>query len=180
MILPFSTQMNGKPTYFVEKILASLIAYAKSVDNHLLLADIMRFAYRYCEFFKVDYKRFLETIKEVNPKHHTMREDTKERWNDFCLIHFFINARTKLMFLFAPVLRVKSTQKVEIFYKGLFVAIAIDKVLFYTDADFKLGKGVDGMLQLAQNDGFDTIVDFFAYFNENFKGKIIHWTDLRY
>jgi hypothetical protein len=180
MILPFSTEMNGKPTYFVEKILASLIAYAKSVDNHLLLADIMRFAYRYCEFFKVDYKRFLETIKEVNPKDHTMREDSKERWNDYCLIHFFINARTKLMFLFAPVLRVKSTQKVQILYKGLFVAVAIDGFLFYSSSDNSLGQGSLVMLQLAKNDGFDTIEDFFAYFNKDFTGKIIHWTDLRY
>lgn len=28
--------------------------------------------------------------------------------------------------------------------------------------------------------GFDTIEEFFAYFNEDFVGKIIHWTDLRY
>ena len=36
------------------------------------------------------------------------------------------------------------------------------------------------ILQLAQNDGFDTIDDFFAYFSENFKGVIIHWTDKIY
>ena len=33
---------------------------------------------------------------------------------------------------------------------------------------------------LAQNDGFETIEEFFAYFNEDFKGKMIHWTDLKY
>jgi hypothetical protein len=179
MILGFSTQLNGKPTYFVEKILASLIAYAKSADNYLLLADIMRFAFRYSEFFKVDYNEFLSKIKEVNPKHHTMREDSKERWSDFCLIHFFINVRTKLMFKFAPTLRVKSTQKVNITWtKAKKAMVFIDDKCFYMQ-DFSL-EGNHKMLHLAQNDGFETIEDFFTYFNEDFKGKIIHWTDLRY
>lgn len=28
--------------------------------------------------------------------------------------------------------------------------------------------------------GFDSVKDFFRYFNKDFKGKIIHWTDLKY
>ena len=34
--------------------------------------------------------------------------------------------------------------------------------------------------ELAKNDGFESVEDFFAYFNKDFKGKIIHWTDLQY
>jgi hypothetical protein len=34
--------------------------------------------------------------------------------------------------------------------------------------------------QLAINDGFETVEHFFRWFNEDFSGKIIHWTDLRY
>lgn len=36
------------------------------------------------------------------------------------------------------------------------------------------------MLKLAINDGFESIDDFFNYFNEDTTGKIIHWTDLEY
>jgi hypothetical protein len=36
------------------------------------------------------------------------------------------------------------------------------------------------VLELAQNNGFDTVKDFFEYFNKDFKGKIIHWTDFKY
>lgn len=164
MILAFITKLNGKPTYFVEKIHSGLL------QNDLLQGFDLKFEHEFD----------LDKLCSCEPKIHTIREDKNERWKPGTKIDFFINCRQKNMFRFAPVLPVLSVQKIEIFYKGLFSAVAIDKVLFYTDADFKLGKSTAGMLQLAQNDGFDTIEDFFAYFNEDFKGKIIHWTDLRY
>ena len=34
--------------------------------------------------------------------------------------------------------------------------------------------------QLAKNDGFDSVQDFFNWFNEDFNGRIIHWTDFKY
>ena len=34
--------------------------------------------------------------------------------------------------------------------------------------------------KLSLNDGFDSCEDFFAWFNEDFSGKIIHWTPFRY
>ncbi|MDI5894381.1 hypothetical protein [Flavobacterium algoritolerans] len=175
MILPFSTQLNGKPTYFIEKIWEGLLRTVKD--------DVQYIAYlnahekqcgKHWDYLPDEHERM------TNPKLHTIREDKNDRWKPRTKIDFFINCRQKNMFRFAPILPVVSVQKVEIFYKGLFSAVAIDNVLFYTDADFKLGKSTAGMLQLAQNDGFDTIEDFFAYFNEDFKGKIIHWTDLRY
>jgi hypothetical protein len=33
---------------------------------------------------------------------------------------------------------------------------------------------------LARNDGFATVKDFFEWFSEDYTGKIIHWTELRY
>ena len=36
------------------------------------------------------------------------------------------------------------------------------------------------MLNLVQNDGFASISDFFKFFNKDYTGKIIHWTDLKY
>ncbi len=171
MILPFSTKMNDKPTYFVEKIWQSL--------NHFQLVNVE-------EFFK--FSDQLETKKMIDIKYldnqfghkdkgkcHTIREDKNDRWKAGNKIDFFINCRQPDMFRFAPVLPVVSTQKVEIIYdkifgKNIYPDIRIDNTRLHPEK----------FETLAQNDGFDTIEDFFAYFNEDFKGKIIHWTDLRY
>ena len=39
---------------------------------------------------------------------------------------------------------------------------------------------VPEMQQLACNDGFSCLIDFWLFFNEHFKGSIIHWTELKY
>ena len=46
---------------------------------------------------------------------------------------------------------------------------------------------VDGMVlskvnmeRLSKNDGFETMEDFWTFFNEPYQGMIIHWTDTRY
>jgi hypothetical protein len=84
------------------------------------------------------------------------------------------------MFRFAPVLPVVSVQKIEITWLGFLNHfrpwVKVDGKSIYTLDQIDLNK----MLQLANNDGFDTIEDFFAYFNKDFTGKIIHWTDWRY
>lgn len=177
MILPFSTQMNGKPTMFTNKIVKTMwqhyplqmkeLALSRELPEHYVFEDLTVFEQ-----------------EKLKPKLHTIREDKNDRWQPGTKIDFFINCRQKDMFRFAPVLPVVSTQKVEIRWYELFnkkmARVFIDNksfacVKFYTEM-IVTGK----MLQLAQNDGFDTIEDFFAYFNEDFKGKIIHWTDLRY
>jgi hypothetical protein len=166
MILGFSTQLNGKPTYFVEKIQTALRLpfFNNSVGfspEHV--PPNMNF------YVKSKYK----------PKLHTIREDKTNRWKAGMKIDFFINVRTKKMFRFAPVLPVVSTQNILITYtKTNKAMVFIDDKCFYMQ-DFSV-EGNHKMLHLAQNDGFDTIEDFFAYFNEDFTGKIIHWTDLRY
>jgi hypothetical protein len=33
---------------------------------------------------------------------------------------------------------------------------------------------------IARKDGFDTLEDFLDWFSEDFTGKLIHWTDLKY
>lgn len=158
MILPFSTQMNGNATYFVERI-------QRSISADLFTPRIV---------YKCDWFNPIAYFK-VKPKHHTIREDKKDRWKAGNKIDFFINCRQKDMFRFAPVLAVVSIQKVEIKYLirdafGSTISIKID------------GKEIDysTTVELTRNDGFDTIEDFFAYFNEDYLGKIIHWTDLRY
>ena len=172
MILPFSTNLNGKPTYFVDKIWCSLIQSKK--------ATIEEWNIIYGFLYKIKHPTGSDINTGLRPKHHTMREDKKERWKPGTKIDFFINCRQKNMFCFTPVLHVVSVQEIVIkwigFNNGFRPCIWIDKKLIYDVA----GINKKLMLELAQNDGFDTIEDFFAYFNEDFTGKLIHWTDLKY
>lgn len=167
MILGFSTQLNGKPTYFVEKILCSLF-------DHMLISKAD------WEFYTKD----LGSMKPHNEKYHTIREDKTDRWKPGTKIDFFINCRQKNMFRFAPVLPVVSVQKFSIFWTTKYMAMvhaddryignAIwDKAFLWMICDLKVR-------QLAKNDGFETVEDFFRYFDKDFKGKLIHWTDLKY
>lgn len=88
------------------------------------------------------------------------------------------------MFRFAPRIPVVSTQILKIkwfnIYGKIVARVWIDGNSF-AYVEYKTDMIVTGnMLQLALNDGFDTIEDFFAYFNKDFTGKLIHWTDLKY
>ena len=167
MILPFSTQLNGKATYFVEKISKTIksLLFAKNppagFGSEFIPENFCYVQYAYCK-----------------PKLHTIREDKKDRWKVGAKIDFFINCRQKDMFRFAPVLPVISIQKVEIYHNAQSMwNDTIARPTIYIDG-YDLHP--DKIRQLAQNDGFDTIEDFFAYFNKDYVGKLIHWTDLRY
>lgn len=169
MILPFSTQLNGKPTYFVEKIWKCL----KNIDfeTYAKIEKILS-EEELTQPYEIDYN----TYKNVYPKRHTIREDKKNRWKPGSKIDFFINCRQKNMFRFAPVLPVVSVQEIEIKYtdpdgfRWAHPEIYINNKVI-DPSDWEL---------LAQNDGFDTYKELFAYFNKDFKGKIIHWTNLKY
>lgn len=179
MILPFSTKINGKETNFVSKIWESLIPMFSEYPKGIPLFKYPK-EYRDC----VD-KGLLSWYKQ-KPKRHTIREDKKNRWKVGTKIDFFINARQKNMFRFAPVLPVVSTQKIEIKYSGgeiNTVNIVIDDLCFVANYSKEYNQSrqrEERMLQLAQNDGFSTIEDFLAYFNKDYTGKIIHWTDKKY
>lgn len=168
MILPFSTQLNGKPTYFVEKIWETILQKGIEINLNDFI-DIGRAALP---------KNYI--IGTNAPKLHTIRRDEKNRWKPGTKIDFFINCRQKNMFRFAPVIPVVSTQRVFMTYEyNDLIKISVDGEELF---------GYSERLQFAKNDGFDTWEDFFEYFypilikNEHnaFRGKIIHWTDFRY
>lgn len=104
----------------------------------------------------------------VTPKLHTIREDKTDRWKPGNDIHFVINDRNKNREQFLPTVKCVSTQKIEIIAKPCMV-IVDDIVL-----------SIDATRLLAINDGFTSVAEFFAYFNTDFTGKIIHWTNLKY
>lgn len=170
MILPFSLQLNGMPTYFPAKILESLqrsniIAYRDAVIAFEAL------------YQKVPRELFDSGRGSEAEKKHTIRADEKERWKAGNLIHFVINNRRPDQFQFAPVVPCVSTQKIII--KWWLSKATGRYTLPYVLIDGKTirGKALD---QLAVNDGFASRKEFFEYFNTDFTGKIIHWTNLKY
>lgn len=174
MILGFSTQIKEKPTYFIEKIWKGI---KENISRELYFKILSHTAPE--EMIK-QYPIDAEVYEKIFPKVHTIREDSGNRWKIGCKIDFFINVRKKNMFRFAPVLPVVNTQKIEIRWIGFSDSyrpwVKIDGKLFYDVAEINKKE----MLLLAQNDGFESIEDFFSYFNKDFSGKLIHWTDLKY
>lgn len=103
------------------------------------------------------------------PKLHTIRKDEPDRWRAGLKIQFVVNNRRPNRIQFAEG-KCTSVQQIVITYHGLSPVVEVDG---------KLIKGAE-LERLAINDGFETVRDFFLYFSENFNGKIIHWTDLKY
>jgi hypothetical protein len=118
---------------------------------------------------------FVPLIKK-GIKINTIREDEKDRWIAGMEIHFATGVRSKKYKCFMKGV-VVSTQTIEIIYqesKG-FPGVIVPVV--YVDGKKLRSKKVS---QLAYNDGFKSEAAFFAWFNKDFKGKIIHWTKFKY
>lgn len=173
MTLAFSTHINGQPTYFPEKIWSGLKFDDPREWSILHSCYLREYKLKIGEEWSNEYKNI---ARAYPPKLHTIRADTKNRWKPGNKIHPIINNRTKDRFQFAPTLVCKSVQEIEIKWfnewdetpLGRQVLIFIDGELF-TDIE-----------RLAFNDGFDSVEAFYQWFKEDFKGKIIHWTDLKY
>lgn len=122
-------------------------------------------------------------IKSETPKLHTIRTDSKKRWKAGIRIHFCTGVRTKQMDYFAFGV-CKSVQEVRMTFfdneNRIPCIVEIDrKVLEDDDID-----------KLAINDGFISTDDFLNYFRTSaeemeehypvYRGRLIHWTDLKY
>lgn len=172
MILSFKTKINGEPTYFPEKIWQGFPNQEDLLEEWFTLGKVY------------EGYNFHPDAAGMFPKIHTIRKDDKNRWNAGIMIDFFINARQKDMFRFAPKIPVVSVQIIQIKFmsiwnsSGLYAKpiVKIDGKLIYDMA----GNGKEILEKISKNDGFKSIDDFFSYFNNDFEGKIIHWTDFKY
>jgi hypothetical protein len=176
MNAPFSTYFKkdlpeilaSKPTHFVPKIWMGIM-------QHKLNAEPMQSYFTDYVFLQRELQKDYK-LDVTHPKLHTIREDATNRWKTGNLIHFYIYSRSKNQLRFAPILKCVSTQKIEIIWTDSDnFRMAIPCV--YVNNRWIVGDQLD---QLAINDGFNNLEEFFAYFNTDFKGKIIHWTDLKY
>jgi hypothetical protein len=163
--LSFKTEFPwGKRTKFVGKIWQGLLNDNSATEGDIgnILLDANDKQLNEFDFYK----------NELLPKIHSIRKDPHDLWKPGRKIHMVIFNRTKNRFQFAPVLECKSVQRIEIKY-GYF------SKRVYVDRDqFELR--YDELHELIRNDGFNSVDDFFRFFNKDFVGKIIHWTDFLY
>lgn len=120
--------------------------------------------------FNVDGKRkqtnFEDKIKK-GVKLHTIRRDEKGRWKEGRKIHFATDTRTN---------------NYNCFKEGICNGIQIIRIIDRSVHVDGLKLKEDEIQYLSDNDGFDSIDDFWHWFDQYspFVGKIIHWTDLKY
>ncbi len=158
----------GKPNEFVSKIWESIYPNYIDKTSEYSVPNLPK------EYYDSFYKDLIHWERQ-KPKLHTMRHDAKDRWKVGMKIHPVINNRTKDRFQFAPILEVKGIQKIDIANP-------------YPNNDDYMGNvWVDNrklnsieLDELILNDGFPSVEAFFRWFNKDWSGKIIHWTDLKY
>lgn len=172
MTLSFKTQINGKPTFFVEKIWT---AFNLGEGEYQI-----EFKERQEWLKKCIYSFNLDPVflAEVGIKIHTIRADPKNRWRVGMPIHFVVNNRTPKRFQFAPILPMKKIQSFSIKWEEL--GAGVEPVGYVDGNCFAYGYGAKNWEFLAKNDGFNSVEDFFNWFNSDFSGKIFHWTDFSY
>ncbi|MCP9765160.1 hypothetical protein [Lacihabitans soyangensis] len=181
MTLGFKTKTDdGKPTLFPEKVLLCLMSEVliKIVDWN----DIMK-----------DSPYGQMAVGTYAPKLHSIREDI--RWKPGVMIDFYTGVRTNNAYRFAPRVSVVSVQKIEIIPEPPKPHSLDHPRIYLKKIDKKTGKEallcfsvrIDNRYQweneikkLAKNDGFDTVDEFFEWFGAGYKGRIIHWTSLKY
>lgn len=180
MNLSFSENINGAPSFFVQKILHGL--YNLSVDYlgfEFTPEDIIKLADNYDTRLitesRMDEIRYLDTVA---PKIHTFREDKGNRWKVGNKIHFVINNRSPKRYQFAPLLWCCCVEKIKIRWlesaMGRIVEIYLNDILYGRSLLSKVNS--HGFIsELAKNDGFSDAESFCEYFKKGFNGKLIHW-----
>ena len=174
---------KDKPTYFVEKCLSGIFnkdRYPQRRDRVNNLMDCIR---NYKNAFRGQYDSVIDLQNptlEVIPKLHTIRPGN--RFKEGTKLHFKQwtgRPYHSPNYNFAPVIECISGQSFEVLWYNQdsdYPEIKIDKQSFF--AYEKEGWSV--INELVLNDGFESVESFFNYFSSDFKGQIIHWTNLKY
>lgn len=151
--------LKGKRTNFPEKIIKGIVGKVLSHDFHIS---------PYLKALKQSGYHFNDTT-DFAPKIHTIRHDVNDRYQIGKFLHLCINSRQKNMCIFLPPVPITNHQKITITHKNGFT-VRIDRR--------KLSK--PEIQALANNDGFESVEDFKEYFNKDFKGKLVHYTNYQY
>jgi hypothetical protein len=121
--------------------------------------------------------QFVEPI-DLGIKKHSLREDPTGRWIKDRKIHYATDVRTTNMNIWRVGV-CTGVQKIEIshFFSNKGTVNELHVVNIHVDGR-KLNQSE--INQLAINDGFPDFDSFLEWFNSDWSGKIVHWTDLRY
>jgi uncharacterized protein YqfB (UPF0267 family) len=120
-------------------------------------------------------KQFVPLILN-GTKIHTIREDKKNRWKVGMTIHMATGVRTKEynQFATAKVTKIEHIEIKWILPSKASTALNSRGVQVYIN-DKNITLECEKIDALVKNDGFNSRSDFFEWFNQDFKGKIIHW-----
>jgi hypothetical protein len=116
------------------------------------------------------------------PKLHTIREDKHNRWKAGMSIQMvYRGPKYSILDHFnkgIPELeKCVSVQKIDIKWESF---IGLQKPALNIQIDNGRSLTTSEITQLAINDGFKDIEQFCRWFNKDFSGNLIHWTDLKY
>jgi uncharacterized protein YqfB (UPF0267 family) len=129
--------------------------------------------------FDKSRETFFEEKIMSKRKKHTIRSDKNNRWKKGNIIHFCTGLRTKNYNCFKTGV-CTGTQIIQISYVLCKAAEETGfSPMLIVLVDNKLLGDVE-VSGLIYNDGFETVADFMKWFPEDFMGKIVHWTNLRY
>lgn len=160
--------LDGRETRFVEKILQGLL------ENELACFEVLKRFYKEAKEDKI----IKDSDDKIHSKIHTIRKNN--RFKPGMKIDFFVGLRTKNCFRFAPRQPFVSSQQISIIHHwNGYAHVLIDNKVYWGGLKTK-NEFENTITQLALNDGFDNVKDFFNWFDEDFDGFIIHWTNKKY
>lgn len=162
-------ELKDQETMFAEKIVKSLDNKRNKVNANEF-KTVMNWMVVNKKF---DFPYYMALPKDYKGKIHTLREDKIGKWNEGDQIDMMMNDGIKDLFRFLPPIPCKGIQRVRIEYFmgcGTYPNAYVDGILL-TCVEFE---------QLCINDGFDNTIDFCKYFDKDWKGKLIHWTNFKY
>lgn len=121
-------------------------------------------------------EQFVPLIKN-GQKIHTIRQDKHHRWKAGRTIHMATGVRTKAYSQFGEI-ECTCVQTIVFRYpKDRLNGATTQYPIVVIDGYVLRDEEIDA---LAKNDGFLCTSGFLEWFNKDFTGKIIHWTQFRY
>ena len=155
MILPFKTHVKGKPTHFVEKILACKMDEYRKVFIPKL--HTIRRGSRWKAGMTIHMATGVRTKKYFRFNGDGIGLDKCISTQSIKIVWDQVNGHN-----------FNSSSAIN--QNGRLVGVWIDGVI----ASYPV------VAKLANNDGFDGVDSFFDWFCHDFDGQIIHWTKFRY
>lgn len=167
MKLFFKTRFdNGSPTYFVDKISES---WEWDFNNSKSLWHRFVTECHYSDEVNVHFSN-----TQPHEKIHTLRGDRRNRYRIGMKIHFYTMSKKRAVCFGTG--EVKAIQ-----YAVINVKLQRIYILDQKDGMGHAREllGVD-LATFVLNDGFDSLEQFWGYFQESKTYKIIHWTNFKY